>query len=83
MENCVTIIINVLRINLKKNAEHGHLSIVARVQIIVFSILCYYFEMVVHGTGAWYIFFASLALNLWKKCVTNIINMLVIILKKL
>ena len=33
------------------------------VKIIVFSILCSYFEVVVHGTGARYIFFNSLTLK--------------------
>jgi len=52
------------------------------VQIIVFSILYSYFEVVVHGTGAQYFFFVSLTFKLWKKCVMNIINVLDIILKK-
>ena len=47
-----------------------------------FSILCSYIEMVVNGTSAWYIFFNSLMLNLWKMLVTDIINMLGIVLKK-
>ena len=51
-KKCVTNITNVLHIIFKKNAEHGHLSIVARVQIIVFPILCFYFEVVFHGIGA-------------------------------
>jgi len=52
-KKCVMDIINVFG-NKLKNAEHGHLSIIARVQIKVlfYFILCYYFEVVVHGIGA-------------------------------
>ena len=48
----VTNISNVLDIILKKNAKHRHLSFVARVQIIIVFILFFYFEVVVHETGA-------------------------------
>ena len=68
---------------LKKNAEHEHLSIVARVQIIVFFIiLCSYFEVIVHETGAKH-FFYSLTFKLRKKCVTDIINVFGHNLKKM
>jgi len=67
-------IINVFDI-IKKNAEHVHLSIVAKVQIILFFILFSYFEVVVHGTGAQYIFLDSLA-SKYGKSVSQISLML-------
>ena len=58
-KKCVTDIYNVLEI-IKKNTAQGHLSFVASVQIIVFSIFVSYFEIVVHGTDTWYIFLGIL-----------------------
>ena len=54
------------------------------VQIIVFFILCLYFEVISHGIGARYNFFLdSLTFKPCKKCVTNIIEVLDIIWKKM
>ena len=57
--------------------------IVASVQIIIFSISCSYFEVVVHGTSAQYFFLDSLTINIREKCVMNIINVFDVISKKI
>ena len=48
----------------------------------LFLILFSNFEVVVHETCAWYIFLDSLTFKIWKKYVTDISNVLDIILKK-
>ena len=80
-KKCVTNIINVLDI-IWKNVEHGYLSIVVRVQIIIILILCSYFDVVVHRNGARYIFFGFFDIQTVEKSVTNIIIVFDIILKK-
>ena len=77
MEKCVTNIINLLDIILKKYKTWA--NIVARVQIIVFSILYSYFEVVVHGTVVRYIFFGFFDVQTIKKFCHEIINVLDII----
>jgi len=63
--------------------ENMGTCIVASVQIIIFSISCSYFEVVVHGTSAQYFFLDSLTINIREKCVMNIINVFDVISKKI
>ena len=48
-------------------------------KVLILWILYSYFEVVVLGNDAQYIFLDSLMFKIWKKCVTNIIDVLDII----